>query len=82
MDLVCTDIAGVKARVVQGVSDHSMVETIVKFKMPAENVIKREVWAFRDADWEGVKAALVETKWNIEASNDPSAATQEFTTTS
>ena len=79
LDLVCTDLAGVKARVVPGVSDHNMIETTVNFRMPETHVVERKVWDYSHADWEGLRANMVDISWEFENRNDPSAAAQHFT---
>ncbi len=43
LDLVMTDIPNAKATVLPRISDHSLVETVMQFKVPEEHVTEREV---------------------------------------
>ena len=51
LDLVLTDVAGTKAKVIPGVSDHEIVIASCKLSVPGCETHRRTVWQFRDADW-------------------------------
>ena len=62
-DLVFTDIESVKCTVLPAISDHKCVRASWKLQVPQTEVIKRKVWTYAKADWEGLRACLAATDW-------------------
>ena len=79
LDLVLTDIEGVKARVVPGVSDHDIVVASLKLSVPETEVSEREVWDFGKGDWDGLHDASVESDWSFIARVDTDRAASDLT---
>ena len=52
-----------KATVLASISDHRAVLCEAKLELPQCVEIEREVWNYREADWEGLKNALRATIW-------------------
>ena len=80
LDLVLTDLDDVKAKVTPGVSDHEIVTASLKLSVPDSEIVERQVWQFRDADWEKMGDILDSTDWTFIESLDANAATEQMST--
>jgi hypothetical protein len=79
LDLVISDIEGVRAEVVPGVSDHDIVIASLELTVPQSESFTRTVWDYRGADWSRLSGELMETDWSFIGSLGASEAAQEFT---
>ena len=79
LDLVMTDIPNAKATVLPRISDHSLVETVMQFKVPEEHVTEREVWQFAKADWDKLRDSVGEEDWSWIQAMDASDAAERLT---
>lgn len=63
LDLLLTDIDGVKCKVLPKVADHNAL--LVKWPLPAPKsiVIERTVWNYKEVDWDGLKSTLANEDW-------------------
>ena len=64
LDLVLTDVLDCTARPCAAVADHKGVMTQVRFKIPETATHQREVWHFREADWERMPNNIRKSIWN------------------
>ena len=64
LDLVITDIEGVKVKVLPGIADHKAVLATLTQKVPQSKIIRRRVWTFWKADWDGLRERLRNTCWD------------------
>ena len=79
LDLVLTDLhSAARARVLPGVSDHSMVLAIFDTKIDLQPSSLRKVWKFQNADWESMRSALASYSWNWHIDTCPDDAAQEL----
>ena len=60
LDLALTDVQGVKAEVLPGIADHCIVEVVAPLPMLEQRVVSREVWLFKNADWQRLNELLYE----------------------
>ena len=61
------------------VADHKGVMTAVTFKIPETASHQREVWHFREADWERMTSNIEETNLEFLAATFPSEGAKRFT---
>ena len=45
------------------VADHNVVLATLKLKMPEQKAVKREVWNFKNTDWDSLRAELDGADW-------------------
>jgi hypothetical protein len=64
LDLVITDIEGVKVKVLPGIADHKAVLATLTQKVPQSKIIRRRVWTVWKADWDGLRERLRNTCWD------------------
>ena len=65
LDLIVTSMPeSSKATVVGSVSDHRAVFCATNIDVPQIVEVEREVWNFRDADWDGLRGALRKRDWD------------------
>ena len=79
LDLVLTDVPDCTARPCAAVADHKGVLTQVTFKIPETATHQREVWHFREADWERMVSNMEETSWKFISATVPSEGAKRFT---
>ena len=79
LDLVLTDVPDCAARPCAAVADHKGVLTQVTFKIPETATHQREVWHFRQADWERMASNIEETNWEFLSATFPSEGAKRFT---
>ena len=65
LDLVLTDLPGVKAEVMPKIADHNLVQICIPFATPTETIVKRDVWQFRSADWDRLRRMLGDIDWSF-----------------
>ena len=64
LDLVLTDCEDVTAAVCGKITDHRLVLTTMRARIPECKVRERTVWDFKKADWAGLEAAVRQTEWS------------------
>ena len=76
LDLVLTDLDGVKCKVLPGVADHQLVQATLVLPMPKVEEVQRQVWDFAKGNWAAVRQDLAETDWDclLEKDADEAAA--------
>ena len=79
LDLVITDVTDCTAKTVAAVADHRGVLTTVKFKVPETASHQREVWNFKEADWDRLSSEIEDTEWNFLSCTPPSEGAQLLT---
>ena len=79
LDLVLSDVEGVRCKVLPGVSDHKLVAATLKLTVPKTEVVQRVVWDFAKADWTAVKTFLKETDWTCLSSLEAEEAQHSST---
>jgi len=71
LDLIMTSMPeSSKATVVGSVSDHRAVFCATNIDVPQIVEVEREVWNFRDADWDGLRGALRKRDWDYIKTSD------------
>ena len=78
LDLVLSDLEGLKCEVIPVVADHRLVHTKMKFSVPKVEHRERVVWDFRLADWDGLFAELEVMDWEFIASSNVDVAAREL----
>ena len=74
LDLVLTNIPGVRTKVLPSIADHKLVVAELPFKVPEQAVISRTVWRYAKADWVRMRSELKESDWNCMIAMDPDTA--------
>ena len=64
LDLVITDVDGIKTKVLPCIADHRAILVTLTQKVPVTEVIQRRVWSFNKADWDGLRWRLRSTRWD------------------
>ena len=65
LDLVLTDVAGVKTEVLPKIADHCIVEVVAPLPVPETRMIEREVWHFGSAKLERLDSLLKGINWEF-----------------
>ena len=65
LDLAITDVEDAKVKVLPKIADHNCLLIHFELPVPESDVTKRQVWRFRDADWERLKKELATTHWEV-----------------
>ena len=65
LDLVLTDVTGVKYEITSELGDHSAILYHSNIKVPRTATIKRPRWQYHKADWDGLKTTLNSIRWEI-----------------
>ena len=60
------------------IADHKRVFTTFQQSAPVEQKIERRIWDFKQADWNGLEAALSSTSWNDLLDTTPELAASRF----
>ena len=64
LDLVLTTMPeSARVSVLSSISDHRAVLCVASLEVPQCIEVEREVWNYRDANWEGLKKAFQTTDW-------------------
>jgi hypothetical protein len=63
LDLVLSDLDGMKCKVLPTIADHNAVLAQITLPVPKCETHRREVWLYCKADWEGLRDRLEETQW-------------------
>ena len=58
LDLAITYVEDAKVKILPKIADHSCVLVHFKLPVPESDVKQRQVWNFKDADWEGLKISF------------------------
>ncbi len=67
LELVLSDLAGdLKCAVKPGVSDHDAVLGSVKFGMPLEHTVERELFDYKSAPWQDINTELKSRDWDTD----------------
>ena len=78
LDLVVTDIAGVKVQTSPAISDHKLVTAELKFKTSESTTIDRTVWQYQKADWERMQQILTDADWSFLQGGNPHNGAKQF----
>ena len=78
LDLVVTDITGVKVQTLPAISDHKLIIAELKFKTPESTTVNRTVWQYPKADWERMRHMLTEADWSFLEGGNPHNGAQQF----
>lgn len=79
LDLCLSNVGNTKIRVLPNIADHCVVEATMKFSIPASSKLRREVWCFAKADWDGLRDELAEHDWSFAQVLKPSENAAELT---
>ena len=79
LDLLITDIGGVRCRVLPAISDHNLVLADFGFDVPESQTIKRAVWRYDKADWDGLRRHFDQMQWETIVTGDADTAAVSFT---
>ena len=80
LDIAITDISSASARVVASIADHKGVLATIPFSMPKVLSHHRQVWHYRDADWDRLRDELGDADWEDLAESPPDAAADQLVT--
>ena len=64
LDLAFTDVGEAKAATLAYIADHRVVQVTLKFAVPKNEPVKREVWEYGKADWQRLEEELQEKDWS------------------
>ena len=64
LDLVLSDVDGVRCKVLPKIADHGRVLAQLKLPVPASQSNERIVWRFLKADWEALQTELSTMSWD------------------
>ena len=79
LDVILSDVqTDVVARVLPGVSDHSMVLATFDTKIQWNESTRRQVWLFHKANWKHLSEALLGTDWSWIAESMPDDAAEKL----
>ena len=79
LDLVITDVDGVKSKVLPPISDHSLVLAELDLEVPESQKRKRKVWKYGQADWDGLRKYFEQIDWGMIVTGDADTAALSFT---
>ena len=65
LDLVLSDVEGVRCRVIQKVAEHNGVLCFYALPVPETEYHERIVWRYAKADWDTLRSKLEAIDWNI-----------------
>ena len=74
LDLVLTNVSGVRTSVLPCIANHKLVVTELPFKVPEQAIISRTVWQYANADWERLRCELEKSDWDCMTAMDPDTA--------
>jgi hypothetical protein len=63
LDLVLTDVDGVKCKVLPKIADHSIVNAYFHLPVPETVTRERSVWVYPTADWSAVRSGIGAIDW-------------------
>ena len=81
LDVALCDVHNAKAVVLPKIADHALVEVTVPFPCPQEELSKRSVWMFANADWDRLYADLEVQNWTCLENMHPEKGALWLTTT-
>ena len=79
LDLVLTDSADVRSRVLPKLADHSPVLATLTFELGETTTVTRDVWDFANADWDKLNDLLDDHSWEFLDQTTTDEATQRLT---
>ena len=79
LDLVLSDVEGVRCTVLPKIADHGGVLTRLKLPVPETVYKERTVWRYLKADWENLRTKLASIDWNILEEYSVDVAAEVFT---
>ena len=81
LDLVLSSVPEMKTEVLPLIADHKPVTATLMLSVPSHVVAGREVWRYRQADWERLRDMLDDTCWDHLRSLSTTVATKWVTDT-
>ena len=70
LDLVISNVEALKCKVLSNIADHCLVSACFDLPVPVSINQDRIVWQFPKADWDDLRAKIVDNDWsNLEASS-------------
>ena len=79
LDLVISDIKGVKVKVLPRIADHAVVMIKINAQVPKAEVKERSVWRYKPANWDDLRRKLAEKCWDEPATCAVDEAACKFT---
>ena len=80
LDLVLTNVPGVRTKILPAISDHKLVVAELPLKVPERVIIPQTIWVYAKADWDRMRSLLEETEWDCMETMDPNTASQYLLT--
>ena len=81
LDLALTDLDEVRCKVVSKIADHKGLELTLPISVPRVEIQSRLVWQFKEADWNGLSAALLCQDWSWLSTVDANTGAERLTAT-
>ena len=78
LHLALSDIQDASAAVLPAVADHRVVEVTFTLPMVEEVTVSREIWLFKQADWDRMNDIFAETDWSLLGHEHPDDAVARF----
>ena len=79
LDLVLTDIPNATAVTLPKLADHDIVHASAKLVVSRPEVLQREVWNYRKADWEALEQEVEKTSWDFIEQGTLDEAAEQWT---
>ena len=79
LDLVLTDVDGVKCNVLPQIADHSIVQVHFELPVPCFDSQERMVWKYPKADWDALREELAACEWDTLESMSADAGAEFMT---
>ena len=81
LDLVLTNMSGVRTSVLPCIADHKLVVAEMPFKVPEQADIFPTVWQYPNADWDKLRSEFDEATWDCMVAMDADTAARHLETT-
>ena len=78
LDLVISDVEGLRCQVLSKIADHALVLTRMNLPVPESEIHERMVWRYQKADWVGLRAGLATIDWQGIVSGAVDSAAEKF----
>ena len=78
LDLVVTDIAGVKLQTLPAISDYKLRIAELRFKTPESITVNTTVWLYQKTDWERMQQIFTGADWIFLEGGNPHNGAQQF----
>ena len=79
LDLAFTDLDEVRCKVVSQIADHKGLALTLPLSVPRLEIQSRMVWQFREADWNGLRVALLLEDWTWLTHTDANTGAERLT---